>query len=280
MKEFERLDTKLDLLKYLPSRYNEKQQLWKKIKEDKELLSWAVKSRRDKFDERDSVNGASICESILLDYKSIDKDTYKELVGLIYSNEQIARIVNNGYSNGGYSYLLMTLFNFDLRLTSEQKEFAVREAMNKIGTTKYKDTIAKHEYINQLFESTNTTQAHGIGEFDIRYWILKNPNWSLEEKEKLIFEFWADDEEYDKTLEEWEWNIVNDLSNYKDSFLPLFDRRRMYDYTYETLLKFYGNKETTDRIWQEIEFCRQMHKLRKTKCELKQEKSITLQNKR
>ena len=150
MKEFERLDTKLDLLKYLPSRYNEKQQLWKKIKEDKELLSWAVKSRRDKFDERDSVNGASICESILLDYKSIDKDIYKELVGLIYSNEQIARIVNNGYSNGGYSYLLMTLFNFDLRLTSEQKEFAVREAMNKIGTTKYKDTIAKHEYINQI----------------------------------------------------------------------------------------------------------------------------------
>lgn len=142
----------------------------------------------------------------------------------------------------------MTLFNFDLRLTLEQKEFAVREAMNKIGTTKYKDTIAKHEYINQLFESTNTTQAHGIGEFDIRYWILKNPNWSLEEKEKLIFEFWANDEEYDKTLEEWEWNIVNDLSNYKDSFLPLFDRTRMYDYTYETLLKFYGNKETTDRI--------------------------------
>ena len=34
------------------------------------------------------------------------------------------------------------------------------------------------------------------------------------------------------------------------------------------LLKFYGDKETTDRIWEEIQFCKQMHQLRPQQWEL------------
>ena len=225
---------------------------------------------------------------------------YKKLVDLIYSNRQIARIVLDGYSNGGYSYLLMTLWNPNLKLTDDQKAFAVDEAMNKIGTTRYKNAMNEYSkeldekgitdeqtvytefggsinpvgaktgnmYMASLFSSLSDTQAHGSGDFDIRYWILRNPNWSLEEKQKLIMDFWTNDEVYDETLEQWEWGIVNDHANYKRNPMPLFDRDELYDYSYDVLLKFYGDKETTDRIWKEIQFCKQMHQLRPQQWEL------------
>ena len=81
-------------------------------------------------------------------------------------------------------------------------------------------------------------------------------------------DFWADDDMYDEVLEQWEWGIVNDGANYKEEEISQFDKSEMYEYSYESLLKFYGNKKTTDRIWNEIQFCKQMHKLRPQQWEL------------
>ena len=67
-------------------------------------------------------------------------------------------------------------------------------------------------------------------------------------------------------LNQWEWGIINDEANYKDGIVPLFPIEYIYDVTYETLLEFYQDKETTDRIWDEIRFCRQMRELRPPKC--------------
>ena len=39
----------------------------------------------------------------------------------IYSNTDIARIVVDGYANGGFSFLLMSLWNHNLKLTEEQQ---------------------------------------------------------------------------------------------------------------------------------------------------------------
>ena len=44
--------------------------------------------------------------------------------------------------------------------------------------------------MNYMFACLSDEQAHGVGEYDIRYYILKNPNWSVEEKQKLIYDFW------------------------------------------------------------------------------------------
>ncbi len=44
----------------------------------------------------------------------------------------------------------------------------------------------------------------GQGYFDIRYHILRNPNWALEEKQRLIMDFWYDDDDYEEALEQWE----------------------------------------------------------------------------
>ena len=300
MKDFRKIDDKLYYAKYCDKKVGNPKEIWNSIKNNKELLEWAIKPTKDKFGERDLVNGIAICEDMLVDFNNVDNEVYQKLVDLIYSNRQIARIVLDGYSNGGYSYLLMTLWNPNLKLTDDQKAFAVDEAMNKIGTVRYEN--AKNEYSKKLdekgitdeqtvytefggsinpvgaktgnmymaslFSSLSDTQAHGSGDFDIRYWILRNPNWSLEEKQKLIMDFWTNDEVYDETLEQWEWDIVNDHANYKGNPMPLFERDELYEYSYDALLKFYGDKETTDRIWEEIQFCKQMHQLRPQQWEL------------
>ena len=187
-----------------------------------------------------------------------------------------------------------------MKLTDNQKAFAVNEAMNKIGTTRWQrseEEFSKKlddmgisdnnttfiningcinpigqksgsQYMNYMFSILSTTQAHGTGEFDIRYHILRNPNWSLEEKQKLIMDFWCDDETYDEYLEQWEWGIINDSANFKDKHVFQFEKIDLYEYSYEMLLKFYGDKEAIDRIWNEIQFCKQMHQLRPQQLEL------------
>ena len=118
------------------------------------------------------------------------------------------------------------------------------------------------KYMNYMMTSLGREQAHGSGDFDIRYHILRNPNWTIEEKQKLIMDFWTDDDTYSECLEQWEWGIVNDSANYKESCISPLEPYLLYDYTYNGLLKFYGDKETTDRIWDEIQFCKLMHQLR------------------
>lgn len=238
---------------------------------------------------------------MLIDYESVNQEIYQKLVNLIYSNTDIARIVLDGASNGGYSYLLMTLWNPNLKLTEEQKQFAVSEAMNQLGTTKYEqrqeefskklddmgitdDEVVMvemdecglqpcgrktaNEYMNFMFSTLSDTQAHGTSPFDIRYQILRNSNWTLEEKQKLVYDFWTDDETYDEYLEQWEWGIINDEANYKGESLSQLDKAELYEYTYQTLLDFYGDELTTDNIWNEINFCRTMHLLRPQKWEI------------
>lgn len=300
MVDIEKFDDELYLAAYGLPRVGNYEDIWNNIKSNPEILREAVKVRRDKHDQRDLVKGLAIAEAVLIDYESVDKIAYNDLIKNIYSNTDIARIVINGASNGGYSFLLMSLWNPNLKLNDDQKAFAVNEAMNKIGTTRWKERkeiFSKSldamgvsddntafididgsinpigektgtEYFNYLVSSCSDAQAHGIGVFDIRYCILKNPNWNLAEKQKLIMDFWYDYEEYDEHLEEWEWNIVNDTANYKNEILPLISKDELYEYTYDMLLNIYGNKKKADRIWEEIQFCKQMHELRPQQWEL------------
>ena len=166
---------------------------------------------------------------------------------------------------------MLLIINFDLKLTEEQKIFAVDEAMNKVGTTRWKQIQSKYEkklddmgitdaqtvymdfggsinpigaktgstYINYMMTSLGREQAHGTGVFDIRYHILRNPNWTLEEKQKLIMDFWTCDSTYDRCLEEWEWAIVNDDANLERCSESPLEPYFLYDYPYDLLLRFY-----------------------------------------
>lgn len=299
MIDVEKYDNELYKSIYGNPRVGNYDEIWNKIKSNSELLREAVKVIRDKFDENDIVKGLTICDSMLLNYESVDEVAYNNLINSIYTNIDIARIVMDGASNGGYSFLLMSLWNHNLKLSDKQKAFAVNEAMNKIGTTRWKKSEEEFskklddmginddntttinidgcvnpigqksgsEYMNYLFSTISKTQAHGTGEFDIRYHILRNPNWTLEEKQKLIMDFWCDDETYEEFLEQWEWSVANDLACYVND-VCLFDKSYLYEYTYDELLMFCKDRKTTNKIWDEIEFCKQMHQLRFKQWEL------------
>ena len=311
MIDIEKIDDTLYKSIYGIPRVGDYNEIWSRIKSNSEVLREAVRVKRDKLTEHDMVKGLAICDSMLIDYSSVDEVAYNNLINSIYHNIDVARIVVDGASNGGYSFLLMSLWNHNLKLTEEQKNFAVNEAMNKIGTTRWQQSETEFSkkldemgisdndttFINingcinpigqksgsqcmsYMFSTLNQTQAHGIGEFDIRYYILRNPNWSLDEKQKLIMAFWCDDETYEKYLEQWEWEIINDPANFKGTLVSQLEKNDLYEYSYEILLKFYGDKETTDRIWDEIQFCKQMRELRpqQRKLEFIPQKKVLIQ---
>ena len=274
-------------------------ELWKEIREDKELLREAIQVERDRFDQKDILKGITIANCMLRNFSNIDKDVYQELVNTIYSNKDIARCVIDGYSNGGNSYLLMTLWNFDLKLTEEQKAFAVDEAMNMIGTVRHKQAMDEYEkklddkgitdeqtvytvfggsinpvgakagnmFMANMFNSLSDTQAHGSGEFDIRYWILRNPNWTYEEKAKLINDFYANDDEYEECLDRWEWDFLDEDAELHGGF-TILEKYLLQEYTMRDLIELYGNVDTAKRVMEEIDFFKLMHKLRPTLSEI------------
>lgn len=310
MIDIEKIDNELYKTIHIEKDRNKFLKLWKEIKQDINLLKEVITPCKDKFNQYDTVKGITICEQILYDYKSVNKEIYQKLINLIYTNKDIARTVINGASNGGYSFLLISLFNFDLNLTKTQKQFAVNEAMNKMGTTYWKenlDAFSKKlddmgisdenkiymdfdgsinpigektgiKYMNHMFSALGKEQAHGTGEFDIRYYILRNPNWTLEEKQQLIMDFWASDDSYELFLEQWEWGIVNDEANLKNSLISPMETFMLYKYTYKGLHNFYRDKDTTDRIWDEIQFCKQMHKLRPIRQEIEVKAKTKIKN--
>lgn len=252
---------------YVCPRIGDYKEIWTRIRGNKEILKEAIQVIKDKFGDKDVLKSHSITEFILLDYENVDSSIYQDLINTIYSNTDIARIVLNGASNGGDSFLLMSLFNPNLKLTEEQKAFAVDEAMNKLGTIRCQG-METDNYLQRLLQITSTKQAHGVGTFDIRYYILKNSNWTLEEKQKLVMDFWYDNEAYDECLNTWEWGIINDNANYKDNMIPSLNRDNLYEYTYDNLLDLYKKEKITTRIWNEIEFCKLMHKIRPQSWEL------------
>lgn len=286
MTNIKEIDKELYYQKYIKKDYEKLNTLWNQVKDNKELLEEAIIVTKNKFGE-DTLESLIICELMLITYDSVDNEIYQKLVSTIYTNEQIARKVLDGAANGGYSFLLYTLFNRKLKLTNEQKAFAVDEAMNKKGTTRYKkiretykqelaeqginneQTVvvdldgmktpvgaeAFNAYMFGMMYGMSEILAHGQGDYDIRYHILRNSNWTKEEKKKLIDKFWYNPITYEECLEQWEWGIINDASS-EDIILEMW---LLYDYTYQDILELSSNdKEKADRIWDEINFCRTM----------------------
>lgn len=307
MVDIEKIDDELYKAAYIIKEASNCNEVWEKIKSSSNILREAVQVKKDKYNEKDTVNGLAICDFMLRDYDVVDEVAYMKLIDAIYSNIDIARMVINGASNGGYSFLLMSLWNHNLKLNEKQKSFAVNEAMNKIDTVRWQkdmedfskqleaidngendcfvdldgsiniiDNKSGLQYINYMFSSLSEKQAHGIGVYDIRYAILKNPNWSLDEKKKLIMDFWYDDEDYAECLSQWKYGAINDCFRLNDDFLSLYEKFDFNQYTYDMLFDIFDNKEIVDRVWDEIEFCKQMSQLRPESCELESSKKKTL----
>ena len=305
--EIKKIDDELYRLRYHQKDYKKYEELWNSIKVNRKILEVATGVVRNKFGSKDTFFATAIVECMLIDYEMyrndnpdqlsffnechVDKSLYQELVNKIYSNTDLARIVLDGYSNGGYSFLLYTLFNDSLELTEEQKAFALEEAMHKVGTTKYNNQMEDFEqeldskgitddidviapkigligaktwnrYMAGMFASMNTNQAHGKDEFDVRYHILKNHNFA-DKMEKLVYDFFADAVDYDAIVDYCEWDIVN-LCRSEEDDEPMI---------YVDEILFISDEEVFDRlpleqatkVIGEINFIKKLHDIREPK---------------
>jgi|GEM_PF-692381 len=308
VEEIKKLDDELYRLRYHAKDYKKFEELWNGIKGNRKLLEVAIRVVKNKLGEKDTFLATAIVECMLIDYgmyaydnpdqltflnePCVDKSLYQELVNKIYSNTDLARIVLDGYSNGGYSFLLYTLYNDSLDLTDEQKNFALEEAMHKVGTTKYSKQMDDYEqqleekgitddltiiapeigpigaktwnrYIAGMFASMNTNQAHGSNEFDIRYHILKNHNFA-DKMPQLIYDFFADDMDYDYTIDYWEWDIVNLCRSEEDDEPKIYIDEILFISDTEVYARL--PHEQADKVISEINFIKRLHEIRPAEC--------------
>lgn len=201
--------------------------VWDKIKNDNKLLDYAITClciESANFDQ-DYIRGKNIGYFILDRYKDVNKESYLQLINEVFSNPFIASIRLRGRELKKYecfreeTYLSLALSNHSLTLTNKQKKFA-------------EDMVLNYE---KYFE---------YGDFSVKYHILSNPNWTIEEKKKLVYDFFKDEDLYNQQLKRWE-NYVSpfwkgyhylDCANYKGFMFANCD----YDYLsnqYEEVLE-------------------------------------------
>ncbi len=309
IEEVKKIDDELYRVTYQQPDLEKAENLWRSIKGDFKLLQTAMQVVKSKYYERDTFLATAIVECMLIDYPKADEDpnqlsliedctyasVYKSLVDKIYSNSDLARIVLDGYSNGGNSFLFYTLLNNGLKLNDEQRAFAIEEAMNKIGTTKYSKQMADFEkeldaegvtdkitvvvpefgpigkrtlsiYVTEMLMSMDRNQAHGRGEFDIRYYILKNHNFA-DKMQQLIHDFFASAEEYDAIIEYWEWNIVNLCQREDVNSDPIIYLDEIMFIREEEVFRRLSSEQANE-IMDEINFIRKLRELRPMQWEL------------
>lgn len=247
MNNIKRYDDKLYKLAYEGIMQQNYKIFWSEIRKNKDLLKEAIKVNVDE-DGKETLNAITICDFILKDYKNIDNEIYNKLVKLILNNKNISRLKTSNKGVTNKSFLLRVINNKNNKINTQEKELCISEAANTISIKRQK----KIERINEI---------HGIGTFDIRYYILKNPNWSINEKRKLLRKFY-NKEEWERTLKEFELAVIYNNANFKGNPFSLLTIDSLYKYNYEELLNFYNNKEIANYIWNEIQFCKLMHKLR------------------
>lgn len=249
------IDNELYQCLYLPGKVNLKRAsyLWEEVCRYPELLRIAIEEVFADTTHRKTVRGETICDLILKHPDQVPEDIYLALVDTVYGEQDIARTVKNGDCNGGESFLLMTLQNYELKLTSTQQSFALSEAMNKMGTTKTVKT--------GVFGMIGITQVHGVDPFDIRYEILRNPNFPEDKKQSFVYNFYANDEDWEKHLNDW-GNMVasfigmgvgEDPINFVDSILT------MDSFDISSIIE---DENVSTEIIDALEFVQRMHQYR------------------
>lgn len=208
-------------------------ELWDVLRKNEKLLLEASDVKKDKWNINNTVVAPAICECMLLDAKKVPHDILKKLLSVIYSDVDIAQIVVHGFSNDGFSLLIMALAYHDFILSSVQKAFV--EAQLK---------------------------SHAAGTRRLSHFVLSNPNWSTKEKSRLIFQCFESQESWTEYIDSLEWDIVNDQVNFRGAIFSWMDFDQLYDYKLHDLLEVYGSEDEAKRIMNEINYCFLLRSLR------------------
>lgn len=252
-------DTQLYLALYGYPKAENAQKLWEEIlleKGNKGLLRQAIKPVMNK-DGEVMIQAPTICDCILKKSKEVDRTIYQELVDWIYTFPTVARIKAGGvFSNSNSSFLVQTLQNHELVLDEMQKFVAVTEALSMPLAIRCVDSDSKKHNMSQIYGNTP---------FDIRYEILMNPNWTIEEKANLVYDFYEKEEDFDQAISAWEENIINNSSFYSQNGFEAMNQDKLYYYTEEEISKYYREKDQNKKIREEIRLCELFHQIRPQK---------------
>ena len=165
--------------------------IWQKLKTNTSLLEYAITINKNNF------KSASIAYKILKDKTLYNTNIYKKLIETIYSKEIIARQKPNHSAD---TFLFLSLENTNLELTKHQKQFLIFEAEK----CPYTENYYKEQLLNEM-------SIHGAGLTDIRYRILQNSSFTIQEKTNLFLFFYPDIELKIAILDELEWEIAKKL---------------------------------------------------------------------
>lgn len=228
------------------------QKLWEEIlleQGENGILKNAIKVETNQEGNL-TVAAPTICDLILKNPRDIKEDIYQELVDLIYIRSQIGRENISGKTS---SFLVQTLRNHDLILTQDKKNIAVTESLSMPGASFFIDQDSLKEW--------NLTN-HGLNAFDIRYEVLMNPNWTIEEKAHLVYRFYDLDEDFHIAVDAWKENIVNNSSFYSIHGFKSMHKEKLYDYQEEELMKYYPLEENRKNVMEEIRMCELFEQMR------------------
>lgn len=262
-------DTKLHLALYGYPKAGNVQRIWKELlleKGDNRLLRQAIKPIMNKEGEV-MVQAPTICDYILKKSKEVDGAIYQELVDWIYTFPTIARTkAGEVFCKSNSSFLVQTLQNHDLALDEMQKFVAVSEALSMPGSISSFDSETKKQDMSEIYGTTP---------FDIRYEILMNPNWTIEEKANLIYGFYQEDKDFDRAIHAWEEEIINTSSFYSQKGFQVMNLNKLYYYTEEEISKYYPDDEKRKNIKEEIRMYELFHQMRPQKeiTEIQEERS-------
>lgn len=158
------------------------------LTKEKGLQRWAIEVSERKKEPL----GKNICEFVILNSEAIDPELTMTVTNLIFDSEdaRMCKCVSNDHLNDRFFYTILE--NPNIGLTTKQKELAVREAIRAMR-------FARKE------KHPRFSKKECLG-YDLRYLILKNPNWSDEEKELLIRAFYEDKTDLDFEIKKWRQN--------------------------------------------------------------------------
>lgn len=179
---------------------------------------------------------------ILLDNSSIKPQVYSDLIKLVYSNLTISRLTIklDGYNNL-FSFLTLSLMNKNIKLTKEQKQFVIKEATSK------------------------DTASHVNNGLDIRYFMLQNGSWSLDEKLDIIPKI------YDSlTIEQKMLELKNNIHK---KTVEKYEVETLFNLIYEDYYCLLKDTDDASKVWDDVHIYQMLY-LYKQKANTKAKEDI------
>lgn len=113
----------------------------------------------------------------------------------------------------------------------------------------------EHQVIDMFCEPDMYTDL-----FLFKKFFLSSSDISDDIKRDLLLSIWENDE-YERVIDTLEWSIINTIPNSEKFIIPT-DKVSMYGYSLEDLETMYQDKQTARIISDEINFCREMQRIR------------------